>query len=347
MTNRPTENSFKTADYQAQRELIQGQLSFGKLVFLGVVTVVLSLFGPLSLLAPVPLTMGFLLYGANQALKMSLAFALVLWAIALSVPAVPQITLTAGIFSTALLYAYLVYRFINRGIHPVKGLIQSGVILLSLWGLLGLGLVVLSGGDVHSMLTQQLSEKISMFKTDPVYAPQYERLANASDTQAKLLIDTLEKPEMIVSTFLKWLPAGVFVGTFFTLWVCLVMVLRNSIIWRPLWNYSFGLRDLTSFKVPDLFVYPLILSLVLLLTADMTNFTLGEVIGGNILVALALFYFFQGFGIVMEAFTHFGIMGIIRSLLMMLVLFFAWRVVVFLGLFDTWINFRKFLKKAE
>lgn len=347
MTNRPTEQSFKNTNFQAQRELIQGQLSFGKLVFLGFVTVVLSLFGPLSLLAPVPLTMGFLLYGAQKAWLMSSFFVTALWVITFTVPAVPQMAITAIIFSVALLYAYLVYRFVKNGLHPIKGLMQTGLCLLALWGILATSFFVLSGGDVHGVLTQALSDKIEMFKTDAAYAPQFERLVNSTEAEAKILVDTLSKPEEIVSTFLRWLPAGVFVGTFFTIWVCLIMVLRNSIIWRPLWEYRFGLRDLTAFKVPDAFVYPVILGLVLILTSDYTGFIFGEVIGGNLLAALAVFYFFQGFGILMDSFTHFGIMGLVRSLLIMLILFFAWRVVVFLGLFDTWINFRKFLKKAE
>lgn len=347
MTNTPSENSFKTANFETQRELIQGQLSFGKLLFLGFVTIVLSVFGPLSLLAPVPLTMGFLLYGSSKTLIMGSGIAVVLWIVTLTAPGLPQVGLSAGIFTTALLYAFLVFRFIRDGIHPVTGMMRAGLTLMVLWLVLAAGVFILSGGQVHTVLTQALTERIEMFKTDTAYAPQYERLVNSSEADAKTLVDTLSKPEVIVATFLKWLPAGIFVGTFFTLWVCLVMVLRNSIIWKPLWNYEFSLRDLTSFKVPDYFVYPVILGLALVLTGDMTEFAVGEMIGGNILAILALFYFFQGFGIVMESFTHFGIMGLMRSLLIMFVLFFAWRVVVFLGLFDTWINFRKFLKKAQ
>lgn len=347
MTNRPTEDSFKTANFETQRELIQGQLSFGKLIFLGFVTIVLSAFGPLSLLAPVPLTMAFLLYGSSKTLLMGSVLAAVLWTVTLTAPGLPQIGLSAGIFTTAFLYAFLVFRFVRDGINPVTGMMKSGLTLMALWLVLAAGVFVLAGGEVQTVLTQALTDRIEMFKTDEAYALQYERLVNSSEADAKMLVDTLSKPELIVSTFLKWLPAGIFVATFFTLWVCLVMVLRNSIIWKPLWNYKFSLRDLTSFRMPDYFVYPVILGLVLVLTGDMTEFAMSEVIGVNILAILALFYFFQGFGIVMESFTHFGIMGLMRSLLIMFVLFFAWRVVVFLGLFDTWINFRKFLKKAQ
>lgn len=335
----------KERSQQSSRELIQGQLTPGKLVFLAGVSVVLSLFGPLSLLAPVPLAMAFLLYGARKALLLGGGIGGALWGLTIVLSNGLELLPMTGVYSLSLLYAFLAYRFIQRKEHPVQGLLKSGALLLAMWaGLIG-GAWAISGFQLHEMLTGVLAERIEHFKTDARYAGQYEALRNTTTIQGKLLLDSLEKPGEIVSTFLKWLPGGLVVLTYFTLWVSLFVVLRNSLIWRQLNPYPYGFTELMRFRVPDAFVYGVIAGLVLLIGSDSIGLSWGEVLGGNLLLSLSVFYFFQGFGVTMDGLTALRIGGLWRSLMLVVIMFFAWRVVVIAGLFDTWINFRRFFKK--
>lgn len=341
------DSSLKNAGLKAQRELIQGQLSMGKLVFLAGVSLLLSVFGPLSLMAPIPLTMAFLLYGRPRSLAMGIGVASLLWGLSLGFEQLNQLAYSAGIFSLAVLYAYLIQDSVQKKLPPMKTLVVSGAKLLGLWSALILIASAMMNFQVKSQLTEVLSERIEFFKTDETYSQQYQSLKNSSAEEAKILLDTLEKPEVIVEAILSWAPASFFVGTFFSLWLCLFIVMRNSMIWRPLWNYPHTIIQMIRFRMPDVFVWPLIAGLVLYLGSEYIDFPLGEILGGNLLIGLAVFYFFQGFGIVIESLTYFGILGIFRSLLLVVILFFAWRFVVLVGLFDTWINFRKFLKNKD
>jgi hypothetical protein len=348
MTDQPTEKTVYTSQGRlapSSRELIQGQLTLGKLVFLGGISVVLSLFGPLSLLAPVPLSMAFLLYGPRRAGMLGVGLAALLWGLSLGLNAGLELLPLTGVFSLSVVYAFLVYSFIVAKEHPVTGLLKSGGKLIAFWCVLGLGAWVLSGFNLHGTVTEALAERIELFKTDPKYAPQYESLRNTTTPQAKMLLDTLDRPEALVSSMLKWLPGAVVVGTFFSLWVTLFVILRNSLIWRQLLRYPYGFSELMRFRVPDVFVYAVIAGFALLLGSEYIHFPLGEVLGGNLLLSLAVFYFFQGFGITMDGLAALRIGGLWRSLMLLVIMFFAWRMVVLAGLFDTWINFRRFFKK--
>lgn len=328
----------------SHRDLIQGQLTIGKLLFLGGVSLVLSFFGPLSILAPVPLTMAFLLYGAKKSWALGLGISLVLWGLSLGLSSGSQLLPMAGLFTFALLCSYLTFHSIERKKHPIVGLVHSGAVVLGLWSLLGIAALIATRFNLQDSLTQVLAERIEFFKTDPTYAPQYEAIKNTATPQAKLMLDTLEKPAEIVKMFLSWLPGALVVGTFFSLWVLKFVILRNSLIWRQLWNYPFGFKDLVRFRVPDYAVYGVIAGLVFMLADEYLPFQGGSIIGGNILLAMSIFYFFQGFGVTVDGLGALKIGGLSRSLILMLTMFFAWRVVVIMGLFDTWINFRRFFK---
>lgn len=348
MTDQSTQKSKSMGEAKtpSTQELIQGQLTPGKLVFLVGVSVVLSLFGPLSLLAPVPLTMALLLYGPAKAGMVAGLVALLLWTgWAFLGSAWTQFLPLTGIFTLSLLYAFLTFRGIQQRLAPYANLVKSGLILLTLWASVFLGLFILTGYELQSTLTGVLAEQIEQFKTDPSTAPQYELLKNTTTPQAKLLVDSLERPDRLVATFLQWLPGGLVVATFFSLWICQFVILRNSMIWRQLWNYPYGFTELVRYRVPDYAIYGVIIGLALMLGSDYMGLPAGEVIGSNLLVSLAVFYFFQGFGVAVDGLAALRIGGLMRSLALMLIMFFAWRVVVLTGLFDTWINFRKFFRK--
>jgi len=105
--------------------------SFGKLVFLAVISIALCSFGPLSVFAPVPLILAFLLYGRLTTLFVGGISTSALWFVSVKF-AVPLVI--AGMYLMAFLYAILIAEVILRNINPVKGLIYSGIILVTAIG---------------------------------------------------------------------------------------------------------------------------------------------------------------------------------------------------------------------
>jgi len=124
------------------------------------------------------------------------------------------------------------------------------------------------------------------------------------------------------------------------------MILRNSLVWRIRHAYPFGLKDLVRYKVPDFFVWPLIAGLALFLGAEAIA-PWAEVLGGNILACLGIFFFFQGFGVFVDLLSFLGINGFFRSILIVSTVFMGWKVLVLAGLFDIWVDFRRFMKTKK
>ena len=90
-------------------------------------------------------------------------------------------------------------------------------------------------------------------------------------------------------------------------------------------------------------MWPLIGGLALAVGGDYLFGSTGITIGANLLYCLSVFYFFQGFGIMSALLDHIKLKGFLRAMLTVSALVLAWRVLVIVGVFDNWVNFRKFL----
>lgn len=91
-------------------------------------------------------------------------------------------------------------------------------------------------------------------------------------------------------------------------------------------------------------VYPVIVGLGLYVGSDYGLFEKSEFWGGNILYCLAPFYFFQGLGVYLDFLSFLRVGGLIRSLFVFGTVLMGWRYLIVVGLFDLWINFRRFFK---
>ena len=117
-------------------KIFDQRASFGKLMFLAIIAVALCSFGPLSVFAPVPLILVFLLYGRLTTLFIGGVCTSILWFVSVKY-AIPLVI--AGMYLSAFLYAILIAEIILRNINPVKGLIYAGIILVTLVGGLLIG----------------------------------------------------------------------------------------------------------------------------------------------------------------------------------------------------------------
>lgn len=334
MSREETNNYTRTSS--PKRIKIFGELTWGKLFFLGLIAVLFS-YGPLSLFAPVPLALGILLYGRLKTVMMVLAFAAITVGLQYQYPQVGWLSISLAVST---LFAALIGEIVLRRREPVKGLILTGTALVvAVVGIVAAA-VLISGVDVSAEVNSNVAK---IFQT--VKEQNAEVLAGGGE-ETRVLADFLDQPQAFAKDIMTWSLSFLFVGVHFTLWVGMFMILRNSLVWRIRHAYPFGVRDLVHYKVPDFFAWPLIAGLALYIGADSIS-PWAEAVGGNLLACLGVFFFFQGFGVFLDLLGYLGIFGFFRSLLVISTVFLGWKFLVLAGLFDLWVDFRRFLKPKK
>jgi len=313
----------------------------GKLVFLGFLTLVLSVKGPLLLFAPIPMIIAFLTYGYTRAF--SCALFMIGLSIGISFTSVQLATFsTYGItMISSVLTAFLVSSIIVSNEHPVKGVFKKGAILVGLVLTLFAGYQLFAENSLTQEVYRLVEAQIELTKNDA----NYQELVKAGGEHARSYQMALDNPDEIAKTILNWIFSATFVGGFFLIWISFFMILRNKKIWDKFSPYDYSTKDLVDFKVPEQLTYVVIFGLVSYLGAEYIGMPMLEVIGMNIVVSLGVFYFFQGMGIYIEFLNFLKIRGFIRSFLTLLTIFFAFRFIAVIGFFDLWANFKKYMKK--
>lgn len=313
--------------------------SVGKLLFLAIISVALCSFGPMCVFAPVPLSIAFLLYGRIVTFAMGAVITGLLWIAAMTVVGFPNYL--APLYVMSFFVAFLISEVIYRNISPVRGLIFSGLIIVTILGSL------LIAFDKMSPITLkgEISSSVSMVLNQLKKQKQTSSEISAEDERA--FDEFVSKPEVLTNDIYSALPLIVFVFSYLGLWVSLYVTLRNAIVWRYKVAYRFGLKDLTNFKVPEFFVYPLILSLVLWVGADHGLPEGSEVVGRNLLYSLGVFYLFQGFGVYNDFLKYLKIGGFIKTLFIAFTFILANKFLAILGIFDLWFDFRRFFTNKK
>lgn len=318
----------------------QSPFSNGKLLFLGAVTFALAATQALIPLAPVPLAMAILLYGIKAGVAVIGLSLVGAYLLSMAFPALSTMFATL-IFVAAI--AFVVAKTIFTKEHPVVGLVRSGLslfaIILLLVGFIG----VVSSDGLRGEVTTIVEGMVESFMA----SEENRRFIESGQGNASTMRELVENPERIVNSVMNWAFGAGFVSVFLAVWICLFLTLRNSPVWRQKVSYPYGLNELIKFRVPDQAVWPLILGLVFYVGSGHFLSEFFAVIGGNILMCLAVFYFFQGFGLYYDVLTHYNVIGLFRSLLVVTAVLFAWEVVILGGVFDMWFNFRKFLNKNK
>lgn len=311
----------------------------GKLLFLAVISIALCSFGPLALFAPVPLSVAFLLYGRPLAFIIGAVSTAVLWGVSLSVKGFPP--MFGGLYLAAFLYAWCVAEIVFRNINPVRGLTFGGLILVLLSASSIIAYDKLSPVSLKKEIHSQTAKLMQDLKKQQKSTP------GLTGKEAMEFENLVEHPEKLANEIYNTLPSIVFVFSFFGLWITLFVTLRNSIIWRYRVQYNFNSADLLRFRAPDFFVWPLIVSLVMVIGADYGMPAGFETIGTNLLYCLGVFYLFQGFGVYNDFLKFIRIGGFVKVLFLVFTLFMGYKFLALLGLFDLWFDFRKFFTKTK
>src|SRR3989339_644214 len=320
------------------RNLLQIQNSWGRWFFMGLTSVILCTLGPLSIFAPFPLLSVFLLYGRLKGHILGLGILLLLVAFSAQLD---RSHLIMGIFLMNFLFAALLAEIILRQEHPITGLLKAGGGIVLIVAAIFTMIYLSSDFSLEKYLSTAISEKLTQFKTENA------KLLEESGEEAAVLKDLLDKPERLVADVIPWLPSMAFATIFIYLWINLFMALQNIRAWRFFTPYKYALKELVYFKVNEYLVWPLIAGLGLVLAGEHFVGKLGMAFGQNLLTGLSVFYFLQGFGVLLDFLTHVKIFGFMRSLFTVFTIYLEWRIVVIIGVFDLWFDFRKFLKKND
>jgi Predicted membrane protein (DUF2232) len=295
------------------------QLTTGRLLLLGVSSVVLCVSFLMAVFAPFPLALAVIMYGRAKGILVGLAGL----ALSLSISIYLAQDLTVfGFYLTVLFFGLTIGEIALRNISPVKGVVATGLIYISLFaGLTGLYL---------KKENTTLAEMVKVqFEKNPTVLTQMER------------------PDLFMAEFVTGLPSGLFIGVFFMLWFNAFLVLKSRRLLFSGNDYGHSEMDLLNFKAPFFLVFPVIVSLVLAIWGTDLGHPEWEGYGMLALKCLGVFYFFQGFGVFSALLNFVGLAGIFRSFIVVIVIFMANYLIAAAGLFDTWFDFRKYFVKRK
>ena len=308
----------------------------GRIFMAGFISLFFTSIIPFVLFAPIPLTFIFLREGR----QMGIVAGVVLCVSALFLShggILPQYSGMLSILS--LIFAVLLSEIFYKKIHPISGLFKYGSGMLAGFGLL---FFVLSFQDGFS-IKKEISDKV--FDTMEILKKEKGDHLFQDKEHEKEFKEVLNNPQILADQLYAWLPAGLFVSTFLVLWLGIFFTLRGSLFWNSTLSYPHTIDKLIKFKVPDFFVWVLILALVLVLGGEYIVGEKGAFVGMNLLYCLGVFYFFQGFGVYLDFLSNLKILGFFRNLLIIFMVVMGLKILVLVGIFDYWMDFRRFFNK--
>ena len=319
--------------------------TYARLVFLAVVSVVMACSMIMSVLTPFPLSMAILLYGRKLGISMGalcLVAIFILFFLVFRNGIGPYIL---TIYGFSFLSSILITEVFKRDIHPIKGLLKLGssvVVFLCLLTVISVKILpkplVEIVYDNAEIVAAQLQEQKKTLKKSPGSIKELQQL------------DFYSKPHLLTEKIMEGLPmvpSVLFIGVFFIIWLTMYLLLKSNEMYHFLSGYRYGEKDFLNFKVPDFVVWPVIGLLGLLLIDQNTIGEQVHTMAISLLRCLGVFYFFQGFGVYVAFLDFLKIGGFVRSFLVMFTVFTGSWILAAVGLFDMWVNFRKFFKPKE
>lgn len=329
-------------DDKGAKTVVLGQLTLGKLMLLTLISLVLGAIFPLSLFAPLPLALGFLLFGVKAtfiAAGAAIAGAFILSTLSASLAFVSSYGLILA-FMTVIGFA--IATIITRNESPVSGLLlRVGIVSALFVG------AIFYADNFSSTSLKSYVENIMVMQSEAMKkAEGFDEVLKAGGENARMVEIFVNSPKKIADDAYKYVYSMVFIGSFLLLWFPLYMLMKFSDVWSQVYQYEYKLKELREFKTPEAFTYVFIAGLALFLGGDLLSPAL-TALGVNLIYAMGVVYFFQGIGLYIDFLNYSNIRGFFRLFLIILTVLVAYNMVAIFGLVDNWVNFRKYLKKEE
>lgn len=314
------------------------QLSKQRLLLLGVSSVVLCISFIMSVFAPFPLALANILYGRTLGLLTGVAGLVVSFAFAKFVYA--DLTLF-WFYALVFVFGTGVAEIAKRNINPIKGMVIFGFSFIALFSLLTYGFLRSQNLTPEKFVLSQIEmskDKIS----------EQKKIVEQSGNQDSIqVLQLLDRPDLLAKQLIEAFPSYFFIGVFLMLWFNMFLVLKSRRLLLSAQDYTYSEKNLLNFKVPFGFVLLLVAGFILAIWSEDFGFGQYETLGYTIIKCLGIFYFFQGFGVFSDMLNFLGIMGLFRSLIVMMVIFMANYLIAAAGLFDNWFDFRKYFVKRN
>lgn len=311
--------------------------SIGRMIMMSVLSIILVCSVYFTVFTPYPLGLAIILFGRKVGFGV-IALATVVF-YALTVSYIQDFTVF-GLYLVSAFIGIVIGEMILRRLNPLRGIVTT---------LIGLILIVGGGylsqkSTIDAAIKSSLIEKIETIK--PILEPQIEEMKSSPEGSAYAAQTFLEKPGPFIDDMIKTAPGYIIMGFVLMLWLNTFLLLKSQRLVRNSEQMAYSEKVLLNFKMPDQFIFPVLLGLGMYMWGDSYMPWLSN-LGLLVIQVLGLFYFFQGFGIYMAFLDHYKIGGIFRSILMVLTILVAYQMIALVGLFDMFVNFRKYFKKEN
>jgi len=312
---------------ETQQPIKEHQSNF-KLVMMGLIYFIFNCGIFTALFAPVPLIVAALSFGRSKAYGVG---ALCLGCLFLASMMIFQSyqVFSLGIFSYFV--AIGISEMIIRGFHPMKSILILGSSMCALFAIT-MTLSVKQGFSPSSYIESSLSETKKIILENKEYQKNKENL--------KPLIAFLDAPKESASIVLKTIPLYAYAGIFLSIWGIFYFILKSYHYYSQPKYLKYSEDALKNFRMSDYFIFPVAIFLALYVFANDLGGHWGY-IGQIGLFAFGVFYFMQGFGVLMSYLDNFKVFGFFRTFIVVTIFVLAPFFLCSLGLFDTWFDFRK------
>ena len=307
----------------------RNSLSLGKLILLPLTTTFFSFSILFSFFSPLPLSLGFPLYGRKKIYSVIVLTILVLVSIGFlwKESLWPILAVLCAIF-----FSFVIGEVILARKKPMNKIATIGgfIFFLILGGFFFTATSLSETGNLIDGVVQFIENHKSFLQEE------------FSRTGEKNFLLPIQNPEQFAIKMLVSFPGQLFVGVVLILWANLFLAFRFCLVFFKEISYHRQIYDLLNFHPP--FFINIILAIGLFLTV-ISEYVSGyqiylEAIGLTIVYILGVFYFFNGVGVLLALLNKLKIYGLLLALVMILLVFFAKEMFAIIGLLDQWINFR-------
>lgn len=320
------------------KQEIAPHLGIGRLIVLISSALILSLSFIMSVFAPLPLALSFFLYNKGKAFL----FTMLGFVVSLGISRFLLESYTFVFFYVfALIIALLIVGIVKAKVKPARGLVYGGISFY----VTTISLFLLGVFTLNIPVKEQLVTEINKIGVE--LKKQEATLLQDGGEDAVATLASFSQPEKLATELLLLAPSYYFMGLLFVLWANLFLALRAR---RMLLNPNerkMSEQSLLKFKVADQVIWLLAGSLFMAIWGNDIGYPDLEFIGVSLIKVIGIFYFFQGFGLYIEFLNKIRIFGIIRTVLVIFTVMTAAWLIALVGLFDMWVDFRKYLRKKS
>lgn len=302
-----------------------------RLLFLAGASLLLSLSMVLSVFAASPISLAAIFYSRLKAYSLGLVCCVIAFFVSQS-------------FGMMYVFGFILSIFISeiviRNLSPVSSLVKSGLAIAAV-------VFAMTFIGLKSMNTTAKAFVVEQIKLSVAKIEEQKDKMGAQEEEINQALMRLSNPENVADQILEVMPGYLFVSIFFVFWANLFLVLRSRRLILREQEFKYSEKDLLSFKVPEYLIWVVIPTLVVAIWGDEYIAKNSSNIAMTLIYGFGVFYFFQGFGIMIGLLDRAGIYGFIRTLLVMFIVVSMHWILAIVGLFDMWIDFSKLLQKKS